>query len=457
MQTMTKKFSSLFIALLAVLTFSSCLNSDDDETTYYDDTAITAFSLGTLNVKHTVKAHDGVTDSTYYTTLTGSNYKFSIDQLTRTIYNTDSLPVDSRVSKVLATITTKNSGMVVLNLHRQDGSDSLAYYSSTDSIDFSSPVRLRVYNMLATAYREYTVTVNVHKQLSNQFNWNTTTGPLENIGNRKIVFLGNNAYLYGVTLDGQTVGFQRNGDNWSQISTTLDRDAYKNMTAFNGYLYTLSGSNIYRSANGSDWSLVAEAQGIKQIVGASKTKLYALTENGVAYSTDGKTWTADRLDDEVSKLPAEDVNFICQTSKLDENVSHLILIGNLNGKTTIWSKVEENDNAQSTEPWAYYSDDDYNRKTLPYLSNLQVVSYNGGLLATGGDLSKFYTSPDMGLTWSTVSTYNLPEAMTGTAVQSTLAADSTNILYFSPMSSNTVLTGRLAILGWKDNQTVFTK
>ena len=47
---MTKKLSSLFIMVLTLLSMSSCLGTSEDKTTYYDDTAITAFSLGTLNL-----------------------------------------------------------------------------------------------------------------------------------------------------------------------------------------------------------------------------------------------------------------------------------------------------------------------------------------------------------------------------------------------------------------------
>lgn len=453
---MIRNISSLFILPLAVLTFTSCLSNEDDDTTYYDDTAITAFSLGTLSVRHTTKARDGVTDSTYYTSLTGSDYKFNIDQISRTIYNTDSLPIGSQVSHVLATITTKNSGMAVLNLRSQNGSDSLAYYSTTDSIDFTNPVRVRIYNMMATAYREYTIKVNVHKQLSTSFNWNTTSGTMENVGLRKIVFLGTDAYLYGRN-DEQTVGYKRVGDTWEQLSTTLDADAYKSMTSFGGYIYTINGTGIYRSINGTDFEYVAEANGINQILGASSTRLYALTNNGISYSTDGATWTADNIDSDASLLPSEDANFVSQESNFDKNVNRLVLIGNRNGKTVVWSKVEENDNNAADETWAYYPDDEYNRKTLPYLSNLQVVPYDGKLLATGGDLSKFYTSPDEGLTWDVVLTYNLPEGISGSSMPSALACDSASMLYFSPASSNTVLVGRLARLGWDQQQKVFTK
>ena len=77
--------------LSAIFVFTSCLNSDNEVTTYYGDTAITSFSVGTLKYyKHTTSSTGK--DSVYQTTLSCSGYKFYIDQAKREIYNPDSLP-----------------------------------------------------------------------------------------------------------------------------------------------------------------------------------------------------------------------------------------------------------------------------------------------------------------------------------------------------------------------------
>lgn len=452
---MIRKITPLFIMAMTILMLASCLGSDEDDTTYYDDTAITAFSLGTLNVRHTTKAKDGVTDSTYTTTLTGSNYTFYIDQVQRTIYNTDSLPVGTDASHVLATISAKNSGIVVLHLYDRNGQDSLIYYSSSDSINFRNPVKVRVYNMTASAFREYTVNVNVHQEEGDNFQWHTTSTDLSNVGERKIVFLGDGTYLYGVQ-NNTTVGYRKSGNSWESLSSSisLDENAYKNMTAFNGYLFTLSGHDIYRTANGTSWDHVASAS-IKQLIGASAAKIYALTDEGIASSADGITWKNDSIDDSNTLLPEENINFISTASTVNTKTNNLVLIGNRNGKTVVWSKVEDNADEESKEPWAYYTDDEYNRKTLPYLANLQVVEYDGGLLATGGDFTRFYTSPDYGLTWDIDTTYDLPDGAKGTAMPFTLSCDQNNILYFSQSGSGNIITGRLARLGWKKEQTIF--
>ena len=81
MKTKLLSFIALFSALLA---FTSCLKGNDDEGTTYDDSAITAFSLGTLKYTKHAKTKAGA-DTIIHTTLNASSYKFYIDQMNREI------------------------------------------------------------------------------------------------------------------------------------------------------------------------------------------------------------------------------------------------------------------------------------------------------------------------------------------------------------------------------------
>lgn len=118
-----------------------------------------------MNRYYLGKTSDGTKDSTYATTIAGSNYKFYIDQAAGKIYNADSLPVGTKISAALASITAKQSSPLLWVLKGKDNKDSLAYYSSSDSVDFSKPKEIRVYNNDYSAYRTYTITVNVHKEV----------------------------------------------------------------------------------------------------------------------------------------------------------------------------------------------------------------------------------------------------------------------------------------------------
>ena len=83
---MTKKLSSLFIIFLSMMAMTSCLGTSEDNTIYYDDTAITAFSLGTLNITRHVKTKDGLRDSSIKSTYKADSYHFNIDQINHLNY-----------------------------------------------------------------------------------------------------------------------------------------------------------------------------------------------------------------------------------------------------------------------------------------------------------------------------------------------------------------------------------
>lgn len=456
---MIKNYSSLLLLVVSMLMLTSCLSDNTDEIVYYDDTAVTAFRLGTLNITYHTKAKDGVTDSTYSSTLDCSGYRFDIDQVGQTIYNPDSLPVGIDAAHVTATISTKNSGTVVLNLRAKSGADSLAYYSSSDSIDFTSPVRVRIYNMRGTAYRQYTVHVNVHQQTGDEFSWKSADAGLQAVGARRLVEAGPTMFLFGQA-DGATVGFRRSEAGWTRLSpaTALDADAYRSVIVKNGTLYTLTGGNLVSSADGENWNTVASAAGLTQLLGATDKRMYALTANGISQSTDnGATWTADALDDDAALLPATDANFVVQASRTNDNTYNLTLLGNRDGKTVVWSKVEEDDANSEAQPWSFYPADEYNRKTLPSLANLQVALYGDQLVAFGGDFTTVYVSPDQGLTWDKSSAYALPGDFGFTAAPFALGTDSTHHLCISKSGSALVWTAQLARLAWADNQRVFTK
>ena len=160
------------VLAVASLLFASCLKSSDEDTTTYNDTAIVSFSIGTLNRYVTTKAKDGVTDSTYKVTVTGSAYKFYIDQQACRIYNVDSLPKGTDVAHVLCNVSSKNGGVVTI---KSLTSDTLRYVSSTDSLDFTKQREFRVFSNSGTVSRAYTVSVNVHQEEADSFRWTRVT------------------------------------------------------------------------------------------------------------------------------------------------------------------------------------------------------------------------------------------------------------------------------------------
>ena len=126
---MKRKFFAFIALITATLSLSSCLSSDETTVEYTHDTAITAFSLGSLDRYTKTKAGK---DTLLKANVTGSDYKFYIDQAQRSIYNVDSLPCGVRDTAILATISSKNSSPILLmDINKTDS--VAAYYSSSDS------------------------------------------------------------------------------------------------------------------------------------------------------------------------------------------------------------------------------------------------------------------------------------------------------------------------------------
>ena len=152
--------------LTILLMMPSCLNSDEDVTTY-DDVALTSVTLGTMNRYLTTTTSAGK-DSLYKVTFAGSTIKLVIDQLGCRIFNNDSLPYGTDLKHVVCTMSTKNSALVTI---KSPTSDSLYIVSSTDSIDFSSPRTLRVLATDGIHYRDYQMSLTAHKMQQGVLVW----------------------------------------------------------------------------------------------------------------------------------------------------------------------------------------------------------------------------------------------------------------------------------------------
>ena len=157
-----KQIRSIYLLLTAIIVLVSCSKTDDTSVTLYSDAAITGFTLGTLS-----RTVDGTTTSYY-----GSSYAFTIDQITRSVYNNDSLPVGTDATAILCTISTLNNGIpMLIDL---DG-ETMIYHSSYDAVDFTTPREYRIYASDGSGYTTYNIKVNIHKEDGNTFVWKLMT------------------------------------------------------------------------------------------------------------------------------------------------------------------------------------------------------------------------------------------------------------------------------------------
>ena len=213
---MNKKYIyTLCLAWVTALTLTSCLGGEETtDLSSYDDMAITAFSVS--SVKRTLhKTSSKGEDSTYVTTVNSSLPVFSIDQYQQKIYNLEPLPSGTDLTKVVVSITSKSSGTICL---KSLTSDSLFYYSSTDSLDFSQPRELRVYALNGSGYRAYIVSMNVSTTDDNTMQWQQMPAGTQ----MPVTPTAGWAFRINATGD----GIEASNDQWAtQTVETLDTEA----------------------------------------------------------------------------------------------------------------------------------------------------------------------------------------------------------------------------------------
>lgn len=469
---MKRKFFAFILLLSAGLSLSSCLSSDDDTNIEYThDTAITAFSLGTMNRYYLGKTSDGTKDSTYATTIAGSNYKFYIDQAAGKIYNADSLPVGTKISAALASITAKQSSPLLWVLKDKDNKDSLAYYSSSDSVDFSKPKEIRVYNNDYSAYRTYTITVNVHKEGPDSFVWHSLAaqnGDLAALAGMKAVSAGNCVYVFGKS-NGVTKIFKTglNGGAFGNPLTpnvALGEDAYKSAIAKNGKLYILNNGAVLKSDDAVNWESVTTDASLLQLIGASSNYLYAYTAAGIAVSKNGASWTPDAMDDKGADfLPTENLSLVVKPVRSVKGAENLLLLGNRKVRenekkdtvATIWTRTFDAGEATDSYQWNYVEYQAHQAGMLPYLNTLQVALNDSGYVAlAAGDYKvgsatvekcKWYVSKT-GLDWRVDTTVVMP-AEFAVSRPAAFVRDANN--YYWVINNGYVWKGRYNRDGWR--------
>lgn len=403
---MKRKFFAFIALITATLSLSSCLSSDETTVEYTHDTAITAFSLGSLDRYTKTKAGK---DTLLKANVKGSDYKFYIDQAQRLIYNVDSLPCGVRDTAILATISSKNNSPILLmDINKTDS--VAAYYSSSDSINFSKPRFIRVYSSDYSAYAQYQVTVNVHKELPYEFKWHElaqNNSQLAAFFDLKAVACGDDIYVFGKTAEGTQVlkSAINDGSAWSSImmNVSLSSDAYQSAVALEGKLYISDGGKVYASADAATWTEVSENADIKQLIGASSKNLYAYnTASGISVSKDkGASWKAEKLDTDKAYLPTQNISMNVAGVLSAKDVENVMLLGTrdkaLNDTVaTTWLRTV--DYANEDGQWNYLEIENNKSGKMPWLDQVITCAADTGFVALGSN-GKWYKSQNAGLTW----------------------------------------------------------
>lgn len=401
------KFLS-FIASFFMVSFviTSCLD-DDNNIEYSPDATIHAFELDTIGGY-------------------GVKYKFTIDQLSREIYNEDSLPVhaDTIIDKILIKTLTTASGVVTMK--DKSGNDSVL--NINDSIDLRKELIIKVWSTEALAgispnqTKEYKIKVNVHDYDPDSLRWKYMNKIDDQIvGEQKSIIFGSEVLTYSVVNSKLYVyknSLTNFGNGAPQATVGLPED--KLPTSIIAFQFNRSKTMLYATSNG-DGKVYESADGENwnesTIFGKGVELLLAtLTNNDVSricyikkgadeqryfyYQTNDKqqetieTYEGGKVPE---TFPTKNISYTIHTTAT--NINSVLLVGDTETAT-----LADDSKLETTIVWAYDGNKWVEFSTTssvaycPKYTQPSIVYYNDLVYIFGQDFSSIYVS-NQGLFW----------------------------------------------------------
>lgn len=460
------KKNSILAILLATITgmlFAGCDTSSDYDTETSRDCLISAATLGTLNCTyHTTSSAGG--DSTYTGSITGSSYPMYIDQLSNRVYNPDSLPVGTDVTKVVFSTFTVKSYATIKSLSTAEDT----VFSASDSTDFSQPRTFTVYAEDVTQKREYTIDVRVHKEYGDSCSWQAIAGGtargIQPMQKMHVINRGGVFFVYGQLASGECQLVRgSNADRAFDSATGVNASSgaqfdVESVRYFNGKFYALAGGELVVSETGEGtWQAAGAETRFTALAGASTDSLFALADGKMYATADGVAWSESATDGD-GPLPEKNIACACFPSRTDKTYESLLLTGEKDNAASVWRR-DIDLAGDFCYPWLYLPQtEELGDYGYPLLSSPSLLTYDDGCMLVGvtsdGELSPFYISDDNGRTWITGS---LKHPTMAGVTAAACVTDEDNYLWIFASGSGSVYKGRINRLGWTTEQTRFEK
>lgn len=458
------KFLTVIASLLtAAFMITSCLDNDVTEVEYSSDASITAFSINDIETKYTAQVNDK--DTTLTVTVNGNKYPFAINQRTRHIYNVDSLPVGTDVSKVVVNIKSDGIGIFIVR------EDKDTIWTDTDSLNFEKPIRFKAMAMSGLYGPTYQAEINVHKQEPDSLQWNYMGDNFDHtVREQKAVTAGEHIYIFTRQENGTAITSThiRDGKTWTPLQLLPEhvRHAdYASAMTWGDELYILAGNDLYCSADGESWSKVGANTSFSRLIAnvhsEHNKRLYAIdTQNHFVESEDGLAW--ETCGEAPENFPQSGLSHAAYPLVTNPSIDRMVLMGE-NGiatdtTSTVWTKLTTEKN------WADYPTAEGDRLYCPKLAHIGMIHYNGQLYAFGGPgksfdtdiaaFSRFYASADQGVTWRPVTRQvcfpaEFAELYEQAEGNYSYVVDKDNYLWMVWSRSGQVWKGRINKLGFK--------
>ncbi len=406
-----KNIYSVVLALLCtVLCTVSCL--DDKEVVTSSDCAIYSFSIGDIKSPVTIAGKDG-RDTTITKTIGGASIYFNIDQIKNEIVSVDSLPSWANLSRVCPSI--RSTGNVFVKVEEDL---YVRFTSGADSLDFTKPVVFLVAASDGVSFRTYTAKINKSINASDSLNWEKVEGAnLQLASDYKAVIANGDLYVFAANGGSPTVTKTSSGGDgkaWSApvVMTAVDGVIdYKSVVVYGDAMYALdSNGKMCKSTDGVTWSTVSDKV-FKALLTADDYYIYAFDGIQIVASDDFESWSSCGKAD-INRLPLTGISSVHYNTKTNNTLESVVMAGPCDdvAHTAFWYKITSPSSASNQE-WSYIKVTDDNVYGLPKYDRVNVIRYNGELLALGGanlsnssvaPYSQLYRSNDNGITWHKV-------------------------------------------------------
>ena len=400
------KFLS-FIASFFMVSFviTSCLD-DDNNIEYSPDATIHAFALDTAGL---------------------GSYKFTIDQLSREIYNEDSLPVhaDTIIDKILIKTLTTASGVVTMK--DKSGNDSVI--NINDSIDLREDLTIKVWSTEALAgispnqTKEYTIKVRVHQHDPDSLRWKYINEIDNQItGEQKSIILGSEVLTYSVvgnelrvyknslTNFGNGVSQETVGLPEGQLPTSIVTFQF-NRSITMLYATSAGDGHVYESADGINWGKSSMfGEGVELLLatltnndisricytkkGADNQRYFYYQTNDIPQETLDEAENGGKVP---ANFPTKNISYTVYESAT--NIKSVLLVGDTETAT-----LADDSELETTIVWAYDGSKWVEFSTTssvaycPKYTQPSIIYYNGLVYIFGQNFSSIYVS-NQGLFW----------------------------------------------------------
>ncbi len=429
-----KKSLAICLSMLTLLV-TSCMD-DGEEVALSPYAILKSFSIGSIESVYPTFTSTGA-DTIETKTIDFSSQPFSIDQVTGEVYNADSLQFATKVDKIVVKMQLMGYAQIYV-----DSIGVFETFLSTDSIDFTTPRKFRIKSTDNKHYRDYTISVNVHKVDPERMVWNKYSSADAVAPVRALEFDGN-LCLFGEKEDSMVLAkTSLTGiPHWEIVPVKgLPSDAnIATMQLFGGALYVVANDGLYTSRDAEIWSRCYEANDIIAIVGASD-------EDGKMWvaATDKLLKTADGVNFEsAGQLPVDfpvyGVSIASYPLSHNKKIVRYMLVGYTNeamdGDAVVWSKLSTEENN-----WVKY-DNENNSFPCPSLKGLSVFRYDNCLYAVGGAgtaqsesveaFESLFVSRDNGITWKAPEGFyqRTPAELQGCEAPFVATVDSNNVMW----------------------------